>query len=110
MKKSCCLKIVFSFFLFIVLINNVNAGVSIDDCGELGKLTIEMTSNGENAGFDAREITCSWEYVGMKNMGKKTWYSDFDIDYNQNKYLLETRQSGALIKPKSAIVLTVDQG
>ena len=69
MKKSCCLKIIFSFFLFIVLINNVNAGVSIDDCGELGKLTIEMTSNGENAGFDAREITCSWEYAGMKNMG-----------------------------------------
>lgn len=48
--------------------------------------------------------------VGQKNMGKKTWYSGFDIDYNQNKYLLETRQSGALIKPKSAIVLTVDQG
>lgn len=48
--------------------------------------------------------------VGRKNMGKKTWYSDFDIDYNQNKYLLETRESGALIRPKSAIVLTVDQG
>lgn len=43
--------------------------------------------------------------VGMKNMGKSSFFEDFDIDYNQNKYLLETRQSGALIRPFSAIVL-----
>ena len=43
--------------------------------------------------------------VGMKNMGQKNFFDDFDIDYNQSKYLLETRQSGALVKPYSAIVL-----
>lgn len=43
--------------------------------------------------------------VGMKNAGKKTMFDDFDIDYNQQKYLLETRQSGALTRPYSAIVL-----
>ena len=43
--------------------------------------------------------------VGMKNSGKKTMFDDFDIDYNQQKYLLETRQSGALTRPYSAIVL-----
>jgi len=32
-------------------------------------------------------------------------FVDFDIDYNAQKYLIETRCSGALIKPFSAIVL-----
>lgn len=43
--------------------------------------------------------------VGVKDMGKRNMFSDFDIDYNQMKYLLEERQSGCLIKPKSAIVI-----
>lgn len=32
-------------------------------------------------------------------------FDDFDIDYNQQKYLIETRCSGALVKPYSAIVI-----
>ena len=32
-------------------------------------------------------------------------FDDFDIDYNAQKYLIETRCSGALIKPYSAIAL-----
>jgi hypothetical protein len=32
-------------------------------------------------------------------------FDDFDIDYNQYKYLIETRCSGALIRPKSALVI-----
>ena len=32
-------------------------------------------------------------------------FDDFDIDYNQHKYLIETRMSGALTKPKSALVI-----
>ena len=43
--------------------------------------------------------------VGMKDMGLTNFFDDFDIDYNQNKYLLETRQSAALTVPYSAIVL-----
>lgn len=43
--------------------------------------------------------------VGQKNLGQQSMFDDFDIDYNQQKYLIEERQSGALTKPYSAIVL-----
>ena len=43
--------------------------------------------------------------VGQKNAGKKSFFDDFDIDYNQMKYLMEEQQSGALTRPYSAIVL-----
>ena len=44
--------------------------------------------------------------VGQKNAGKKAFFDDFDIDYNQQKYLMEEQLSGALTRPYSAIVLT----
>lgn len=43
--------------------------------------------------------------VGADKGGAVAMFDDFDIDYNQQKYLIETRCSGALIKPYSAIVL-----
>jgi len=43
--------------------------------------------------------------VGTDRGGELTMFEDFDIDYNQQKYLLETRLSGALVRPKSALVL-----
>ena len=43
--------------------------------------------------------------VGQKNAGKKAFFDNFDIDYNQYKYLMEEQQSGALTRPYSAIVL-----
>ena len=42
---------------------------------------------------------------GCAKGGEITSFEDFDIDYNQYKYLMETRLSGALIDPYSAIVL-----
>lgn len=44
-------------------------------------------------------------YVGADKGGAVNLFDDFDIDYNAQKYLIETRCSGALVKPKSAIVL-----
>ena len=44
--------------------------------------------------------------VGQKNAGKKSFFENFDIDYNQQKYLMEEQQSGALTRPYSAIVLS----
>lgn len=41
--------------------------------------------------------------VGSSKGGQITNFDDFDIDYNQYKYLIETRLSGALTLPKSAI-------
>ena len=46
--------------------------------------------------------------VGADKGGAVNMFDDFDIDYNQMKYLIETRCSGALIKPFSAIVLYAD--
>lgn len=43
--------------------------------------------------------------VGMTNKGQINWFDDFNIDFNKLEYLIETRQSGTLVKPKSAIVL-----
>jgi HK97 family phage prohead protease len=47
--------------------------------------------------------------VGADKGGAINMFDDFDIDYNQQKYLIETRCSGALIKPYSAIVLEMDE-
>ena len=43
--------------------------------------------------------------VGADKGGAVNMFDDFDIDYNQQKYLIETRCSGALVKPYSAIAL-----
>jgi len=46
------------------------------------------------------------DYVlGADKGGEVNFFDDFDIDYNQYKYLIETRVSGALVLPKSALVL-----
>lgn len=45
--------------------------------------------------------------VGADKGGAVELFEDFDIDYNQEKYLIETRCSGALTKPKSAIALEI---
>ena len=47
--------------------------------------------------------------VGADKGGAINMFDDFDIDYNQQKYLIETRCSGALTVPYSAIVLTDGQ-
>ena len=46
--------------------------------------------------------------VGADKGGAVAMFEDFDIDYNAQKYLIETRCSGALVKPFSAIVLEED--
>ena len=43
--------------------------------------------------------------VGADKGGAVAMFDDFDIDYNQQKYLMETRCSGALTKPYSAITI-----
>lgn len=48
--------------------------------------------------------------VGTNKGGELTFFQDFDIDFNQEKYLMETRASGALTRPKSALVIQRQQG
>ena len=48
--------------------------------------------------------------IGSTKGGEITNFDDFDIDFNQYKYLIETRLSGALTLPKSAIRLHTTKG
>lgn len=47
--------------------------------------------------------------VGTDKGGAIGWYDDFDIDFNQYKYLIETRLSGALIKYHAAVAIEVEK-
>lgn len=47
--------------------------------------------------------------IGADKGGAINMFDDFDIDYNQQKYLIETRCSGALVKPYSAIAIEYKQ-
>lgn len=47
--------------------------------------------------------------VGADKGGEINMFDDFDIDFNQFKYLIETRISGALIKPFSALTIVFDK-
>ena len=59
--------------------------------------------------LDGIIINLSDYAIGSDKGGQVSMFDDFDIDYNQQKYLIETRISGALIKPKSAIILEHEQ-
>ena len=48
--------------------------------------------------------------VGAKNGAKTDFFEDFDIDFNQQKYLYEARMSGALKKPFSAVSFYLVEG
>lgn len=48
--------------------------------------------------------------VGADKGGQTSLFEDFDIDYNQMKYLIEGRMSGALIKPFSALTFLLKKG
>lgn len=62
--------------------------------------------NGKNGGALMGIIVNLADYnVGADRGGAVNMFDDFDIDYNQQKYMIETRCSGALIKPYSAIAL-----
>lgn len=70
-------------------------------------VTVEVM---ENAKVDDKDligvIVNPKDYnIGADKGGAISMFDDFDIDYNQMKYLIETRISGALIKPFSAITL-----
>lgn len=65
---------------------------------------VDTTTNKELIGI----IVNLTDYnIGADKGGAVSLFDDFDIDYNQQKYLIETRCSGALIKPYSAIALRI---
>lgn len=48
--------------------------------------------------------------VGTDKGGEIATFDDFDIDYNQYKYLMETRCSGTLVHPKTALIIEQEVG
>lgn len=71
-----------------------------------GNLTRENTASNKKDTFTLKAIMVNLvDYtVGADKGGAVSMFDGFDIDYNQMKYLIETRCSGALTVPKSAIV------
>ena len=67
--------------------------------------TIAITAEGRSTSYPLMGVLVNLtDYnVGAKNGGKTDFFEDFDIDFNQQKYLYEARMSGALKKPFSAI-------
>ena len=68
-------------------------------------MKIGITENSVTTQYDvAAVLTNMGDYnIGTNGGAKTDFFDDFDIDYNQFKYLYETRMSGALTKPHSAI-------
>lgn len=67
--------------------------------------TSETTLTGKTMTVDAVILNPSDYNVGTDKGGQVAMFDDFDIDYNQEKYLIETRLSGALVTPYSAMVV-----
>ncbi len=61
-------------------------------------------TDGKTYGVTAIVVNLRDYTVGTDRGGQITTFDDFDIDFNQQKYLMETRMSGALVRPKSALV------
>lgn len=66
---------------------------------------LSRTSGADNLDLMGIIVNLKDYKVGADKGGAINMFDDFDIDYNQQKYLIETRCSGALIKPYSAIAL-----
>ena len=66
---------------------------------------IEIDENGTKKTYPliGTAVNLSDYNIGTNGGAKTDFFDDFDIDFNQYKYLYETRMSGALIKPFSAI-------
>ena len=66
---------------------------------------LTRTADSKEYGLMGIIVNLSDYNIGADKGGAVSMFDDFDIDYNAQKYLIETRCSGALIKPYSAIAL-----
>lgn len=66
---------------------------------------VTREADGKTYGLKAIITNISDYTIGADKGGEITSFDDFDIDYNQYKYLLETRISGCLTHPKSAVIV-----
>lgn len=79
-------------------------------------ITVPVMENQTRTNSENKDVTLLGLIVDLKDYnvgadkgGAVNMFDDFDIDFNQQKYLIETRCSGALTKPKSAIAIELYQ-
>lgn len=94
----------------LLLTDNNGRDLYVDEAALARKLrvnrivTVPVMENDKNGVLGI--ITNLVDYnIGADRGGAVNMFDDFDLDYNKQIYLIETRLSGALIKPHSAIVL-----
>ncbi len=80
-----------------------------------GIITVPLMEGATRVGTDGKTYAVTSIVVNLRDYtvgtdrgGQITTFDDFDIDFNQQKYLMETRMSGALVRPKSALVFETD--
>ena len=71
---------------------------------------LTRSANGKTMELAGIYLNLSDYNVGADKGGEVNLFDDFDIDFNQMKYLIETRISGALVTPFSAVVLEFGTG
>lgn len=75
-------------------------------CPIMDNLTREVS--GKNRTLFGLILNLNDYNVGADRGGQVSMFDDFDIDYNAQKYLIETRCSGSLVKPYSAIAVELE--
>ena len=81
----------------------------IEGLSETVTETVEGVQVSKDYGVAAIIVNPADYNIGTDRGGEVNTFEDFDIDYNQHKYLIETRISGGLVRPKSAIVIEIEQ-
>lgn len=102
-----------------LLIEDVNGRVIYDSVAKLAAalrvreiIPVPVMEGQTRTNDDGDTLELAAIYVNLKDYnvgtdkgGEINFFDDFDIDYNQMKYLMETRCSGTLVKPYSAVVI-----
>lgn len=78
----------------------VNSIVTVELLSGLQRTDADTTTKWD---LDGILVNMADYNVGADNGGAVSMFDDFDIDYNQQKYLIETRCSGALVRPYAAL-------
>lgn len=105
----------------MLLIEDLNQRIIYDSIDKLATalrvskiVTVPVMENlsrevsGENRPLQGIIVNLNDYNVGADKGGQVNMFDDFDINYNKLEYLIETRCSGALIKPYSAMAIELD--
>lgn len=85
-------------------LESLKAALLVNDIVEVPVMSnLTRTVGADTHNLLAILVNLSDYSVGRTPGSQKSFFSDFDIDFNQMTYLLETRASGALTRPKAAI-------